>query len=513
MEDSQTIITDILSFVVVRTQGMRLMRPEKSWRPIITVEVDKHHCHETIMGVDGQNPNLKERFELHELHNGSHVDIRVWHRSQTKKKAKKRILVASASHTLGELVRQQEKEHGKELELRLHCQSAMKRAISSRGRPQNGASILLRIRPPANAKQELLRLQSANDDWEASSSVSSSGGVSSTKVSEPPSMPPSPTDDTWPGHDGSLTTVHRQIRRRGGYHINSDDEDYSPYSPDEDAPKAPVFSDGESYCGGSEDDDRIFTVHPSILPQSMERIDVPQQDMMLAERVLASFSVYCELKSARTDSGFERVFVKLQTEWTYIGARSPSRVSTVPPSPPGQHHEPNAIFSSVNSAVFAIGPDAIFDVHSFARSAIAASSVSSGLGIATDAWFLLRYNWADLPTFRTRALDIFTTYAFFSLSARVPAFCLFASSLALMVFLGMVAFEVWPGGVLLMCGVVGVVMSLQFLVWGIREVGRGVGKGVRGVGRVLRIRNGNAERERDGHAEGGGRKMEAGTAG
>ena len=40
------------------------MRPEKSWRPIVTVEVDKHDLHETVLGVDGQNPNLKETFRL-----------------------------------------------------------------------------------------------------------------------------------------------------------------------------------------------------------------------------------------------------------------------------------------------------------------------------------------------------------------------------------------------------------------------------------------------------------------
>jgi hypothetical protein len=43
------------------------MRPEKSWRPIITVEVDNHHLHETVLGVDGQNPNLKEKVLLYDL--------------------------------------------------------------------------------------------------------------------------------------------------------------------------------------------------------------------------------------------------------------------------------------------------------------------------------------------------------------------------------------------------------------------------------------------------------------
>jgi hypothetical protein len=51
-------------FVVVLLEGLRLMRPEKVWRPIVTVEVDKHHTHETILGLDGQNINQKEVFRL-----------------------------------------------------------------------------------------------------------------------------------------------------------------------------------------------------------------------------------------------------------------------------------------------------------------------------------------------------------------------------------------------------------------------------------------------------------------
>jgi hypothetical protein len=50
---------------------MRLMRPEKSWRPIVAVEVDNDHVYETVLGTDGQNPNLKDTFRLyvyHQLH-------------------------------------------------------------------------------------------------------------------------------------------------------------------------------------------------------------------------------------------------------------------------------------------------------------------------------------------------------------------------------------------------------------------------------------------------------------
>jgi len=59
-------------------------------------------------------------------------------------------------------------------------------------------------------------------------------------------------------------------------------------------------------------------------------------------------------------------------------------------------------FSSVDTAVFSISPGSIFSVDPYAQSAIASSSIASGLGISCDAWFLLRYNWADLHTFTVR---------------------------------------------------------------------------------------------------------------
>ena len=48
----------------MRLEGMRFIRPERSWRPIVTVEIDKHSSYETILGVDGQNINQKETFSL-----------------------------------------------------------------------------------------------------------------------------------------------------------------------------------------------------------------------------------------------------------------------------------------------------------------------------------------------------------------------------------------------------------------------------------------------------------------
>ena len=149
-------------------------------------------------------------------------------------------------------------------------------------------------------------------------------------------MPPSPTNDTWPQSGGSIPNI-RHLRRRG-YHIHSDEE--SRVDDDEYNHKRPVFSDGEDNkflhdFALHNDNDRIYirtqssllasgprewiqTIWPSILPQHTERIQV-LQDMALSQRVLASFTMYHELKNAQLDSQYEKVFTRLQTEWTYVG--------------------------------------------------------------------------------------------------------------------------------------------------------------------------------------------------
>lgn len=61
-----------------------------------------------------------------------------------------------------------------------------------------------------------------------------------------------------------------------------------------------------------------FPIFPSLLPQYTEKVEVPS-DMTLLERMLSAFTMYGELKNATLDSQYERVFGRLQMEWTYIG--------------------------------------------------------------------------------------------------------------------------------------------------------------------------------------------------
>jgi len=67
-------------------------------------------------------------------------------------------------------------------------------------------------------------------------------------------------------------------------------------------------------------------------------------------------------------------------------------------------------------------------------------------------------------------LDIYGSYFFFSLSSRLPFVALIISVLALVGFLGGIAWAAWPTAVLVMCGIAGVLISLQFIVYGFHRL-------------------------------------------
>ncbi|KAJ6498891.1 hypothetical protein C8R45DRAFT_980319 [Mycena sanguinolenta] len=444
---------------VVRAHGLHLMRPERSWRPIVTVELDDTQQHETILGSDGQNINLKECFPLRDASLVSRVEIKVFHRSQSKKKGKKRNLVGSASCTLGDMW----KKHGREPKLRLQCQNPTNRSVQSRGRPQNGALIHLRLRPPPSFISNFNPTPSDNEDGYCSSSSSSSSS----------SMSSNDSDTLTP----SITEVHppqplRRRRRVRGYCIDSDQEaeSFSETDTDEDSKPllgGPSFVDDDGPADPSTPIKISFNpmgwIAASLLPQYTERIEVPPEPgLNFFERALASFTIYSEMKRASCDDDFDRIFTRLQVEWTYTAGIL-------------------VALAAVDTAVFSISPGSIFEINPGARNAIAASSIASGLGIACDTWFLVRYSWIDLQTFIARAEDVLSTadnssYFFFALTSRIPSLLMLASAISLMVFMAIVAFSAWPTAVIVGCFFVGLLMGLQFLVFGILWVVKSVRK-------------------------------------
>ncbi|KAF8642056.1 hypothetical protein AX14_009761 [Amanita brunnescens Koide BX004] len=152
------------------------------------------------------------------------------------------------------------------------------------------------------------------------------------------------------------------------------------------------------------------------------------------------------MKEAVLDSHYEKVFHRLQQEWTYVGGLL-------------------VALAALNTGAFSLTTNSIFRIDPWCRSAVATSSIATGLGIACDTWFLFRYNWTDLQTFIRRAKDLFDSYFFFSLTSRVPALCMLISGMSLMLFLGLVAYEAWPQAVLVISFVIGLIMSLQFLAF------------------------------------------------
>ncbi|KAJ6625863.1 hypothetical protein B0H10DRAFT_2430240 [Mycena sp. CBHHK59/15] len=489
------------SCTVVRAYGLHLMRPEKSWRPIVTVELDKTQQHETVLGSDGQNINLKDAFYLRDVSLTSQVDVKVFHRSQSKKKGKKRSLVGSASCSLGEMLKRHGKEPSelrpardanleanpgrltRELELRLQCQNSTNRSIASRGRPQNGAVVHLKLRPPAWVDSYLNPIPAEDVTGIALrlrvhvrffSAQHRSGDDLLLPANDSTTLPPSSTEADVEPNPPPETTMRRRRRVRS-YCVNSDDEALSYSEDDTDDERKPLlFDDGQDECPPSPIK-IAFTplnwIAASLLPQYTERIPVPPEALSLPERLISSFTVYREMKHALCDADFEKVFTRLQMEWTYTSGLL-------------------VALAAVDTAVFSISPGSIFAINPLARSAVAASSIASGLGIACAAWFLVRYAWVDLETFIDRAADILSTeteksYFFFCLSSRIPSILMLVSAIALMLFLAFVAFAAWPMAVVVGCFIVGLLMGLQFLVFTVLWVVRGVRRGYRGLARLV----------------------------
>lgn len=217
-----------------------------------------------------------------------------------------------------------------ELELRLQCQNPTNRAVGSRGRPQNGALVHLRLRPPASVLSGPSPTRS-EDGYCSSSSSSSSckryrfrldcvDDISSSANDSETLVPPSIAEECPP-------QLIRRRRRVRGYCVNSDDEpeSYSEDDDDDDDTK-PLFGGPLFEDDGPESPPSPIKISfnpgewipASLLPRYTERIEVPPDPgLNFFERVVSSFTVYSEMKYARCDDDFDKIFTRLQLEWTY----------------------------------------------------------------------------------------------------------------------------------------------------------------------------------------------------
>jgi len=145
-------------------------------------------------------------------------------------------------------------------------------------------------------------------------------------------VPSSPTSETWQDED-TLLDVNTPKPPIKGYALNSDDDEHLHGDYDEQKPLLDDPSFDFDYEQSCLDDRSAINPPPdgtirisvgalawilaSVLPQNTE-VETPPS-LSLVERVLASFTMYSELKAATQDSHYERVFTRLQMEWTCVG--------------------------------------------------------------------------------------------------------------------------------------------------------------------------------------------------
>ncbi|KAI0094165.1 hypothetical protein BDY19DRAFT_988042 [Irpex rosettiformis] len=392
----------------------------------------------------------------------------------------------------------------------------------SGGRQLNCAMVVVRLAPPSSSpspsQQPTLVASSRTSDYDTRS-ISSEDTLG--QLDEDIGGLASPTTSSVGEDTGLLEEYHKletaenTLRRRRKrkspklkpYCVGTTDEetdegdsesDCPPSTPDHDEPHHHHhhFSivDGEeeggsitldeisritftTLCNNEEDDgweDVCISHRSAIVP--------PPQHMSRAELILDTFSPYRELSHPRCD--FSKLLTRLLSEWYAIGG---CLLAT----------------ATLNAAVFGYssGSTTLFSLDSTALRSVTIGSIASGIGLVIDAWFLILYSSSSVDRFRRLAADVFPsstepeypTYVYFSVTCRLPAVCLFVAACALMVFLLNVAWMAWPVAVLVMCFVAGVLVTLQYLVFGVRRVVGGVvwvGRRVwGGVGRKRKQKN------------------------
>ncbi|KAG9309315.1 hypothetical protein JVU11DRAFT_10803 [Chiua virens] len=430
------------TFAIVRAHGFQRLRAEKSWRPIVTVTVGDHQCHELSLGCDGQNPNLKQPFQFGDIDASSRIDICVYHLARSKKKNKRRNLVASARCTLQELTRLQAQQECKQrsVAIKLNCVSRPKGGVNK----TKPFPVILVVKfdfpevckaQPVCLEEDLgssVLCEESEDQAECSSSPTSD-------CDEDPSF-------SWPEIHHPDSKVHTGYWSDSDRVPSEDEQDPLLKVRDDKPILVPRLLDREDDVSVKNKRYKLWFA-ASILPAYTETISVTTQ-VSTVDSIVDSFTPYRELREAQLDSEYERVLTELCAEWRFVGG---SLVA----------------LAGLEAGVFGFSSASAFMISKFATRAIAVASVASGIGLTIDAWFLLAYCNITSTKFQKMAMDVYGTYLFFCISARIPALCMFTSACALMIFMLSVAWSAWPTAVLVMSFMAGVLVSLQFIVYGI----------------------------------------------
>ncbi|KAI0714531.1 hypothetical protein C8Q76DRAFT_427469 [Earliella scabrosa] len=469
---------------VVRTRGLLFVRPEKSWRPIVTISVvdgnrDHGLPHEVMLGSDGQNPNVKKSvIPIHDVTLNTRLVIQVFHRSQTKKKHRKRSLVGSANVSLSEFLNRNPLPHRRpvDFDVRLSCPPPQRKSPTIGGRQQHNATLTMRFHVPHQENvDESPPLSPMSDHHETdglfSEGMLSDGPFSSKAQSDTAVQSSSERveDEPWGKQpeperlDGTAGLRRRRKRRVKGFHIDSDsDACYAASSSEEEfsgppTPQDEYFPPIQEECSTPACEEQVEAVvfAPRMLPVSVDQVSIVsvQASLSFAEACIDRLGPYHELCEGELDGDCdkaEKVLGRLLTEWYIVGASL-------------------LALAGIDAAVFGFGDDALVSPDGFERGAVSMGAIAAGIGLVCDAWFLVLYSNANAQKFLRLAKDVYGSYFFFCLTCRLPTLCMFLSALSLMAFLLAVAWKAWPSAVLVMSFVAGFLLTSQFLVYGVHR--------------------------------------------
>lgn len=322
------------------------------------------------------------------------------------------------------------------------------------------ASLLIRLRPPPLAVPD-------GDDDDGVSLGGSDKSLSDTLVTPVTDEP----ENTLPWAGSVSEKPPSGLRRRKtvkGYCINSEEElsaesdcclsdgeteetkgcdSWEPSTPSDECPITPHL-DTLEIRAYTHVPSTVSVIFPSLLPLTYVADNVSiTSGASLASSAFDTLTYHRELREAQMDSDFDQIVGRLLSEWYYTGASLLS-------------------ITAVDTTVFGFSFGTLFSVDSFAKRSLIISTVAAAIGLFVDVWFIFAYSGADVRKFNTLAVDIYGSYFFFALSSRLPLVALIISVLALVGFLCAVAWVAWPTAVLVMCGIAGVLVSLQFIVYG-----------------------------------------------
>ncbi|PIL31038.1 hypothetical protein GSI_05734 [Ganoderma sinense ZZ0214-1] len=466
---------------VVRMSGPLLLRCEEPERLILSIAVvdndyDPGLRQEVALGRDGQNLNLESAIPVHEVKATTKLIIEVYRPLEDKKKHMGRFLAGFAFLSLQEFLN----EHpplprlgSVDYDIQLARYPPQCKSPTF----EYGATVTMRFElhksEPGPSQPESAPSSSIPKHDETrpllSDAPSSSRAPSRTLATNTPDETGREREQRgWGKQEGHNRPSGKKLH---GFHVDSDSGAETPSEDEhfptvyEDEPRFKFRSadeeDGYAYEDEDEEDeeDEEETFSPSELPVPYafpERVGRVGEGTF-EERFLRWISPYEEITEAaesRDREKAEKVLARLQTEWDVV---LPSSLRLL-------------LVGAVVAAVMArFAPESLkfLAPEGFPREALALAVLAASFGTEFSAVLLFLYGLCTNGVkFLAIVQDMYDTYILFSLTCRLPIFCMTISLVSSMAFLLALACTAWPTAMLVMSFITGLLLTTELIVFG-----------------------------------------------